>query len=513
MYFNKSVQCLKSVGEKRQEALNKLGVYSVGDLIEFFPRGYEDRSNIKTIASVSLNEKNSIRAKIRHKPENLKYKGLTVTKAKLWDKNESIEAVWFNQPYLKNSLKLNTEAVFTGKVTKKKGLQIENPEVDYNIDKSLSNGRIVPVYSLTKGVNQKLLRGLIFNALEEYKAEIFEFIPSAVIDEFDLATREFAIKNIHFPASDEAFFKARERLVFEELFLFQLKLLQLKNNIKKQEKKVFLENLSVERLLECLPFSLTKAQTKVWEELCEDFKSDEIMNRLVQGDVGSGKTAIAYLACYVHSQGGYQSALMAPTDVLANQHYKSFRAVFDKLGVETCLLTGSMSPKERKETYKRIKEGNVDIIIGTHALIQKSVEFCGLGLVITDEQHRFGVNQRVMLSQKGLNPNVLVLTATPIPRTLGLILYGDLDISIIDKLPPNRQSIDTSAVNSSYNERVFGFVRKHINEGRQAYVICPMIEQGESDLKAAVEYTQSLRENELSGLRVECLHGKMKPNV
>lgn len=443
MLLSDSILNIKNIGEQRANKLKKLNILTVKDLIEYFPREYDDRSNVKKINEVSINEINTIKGFVVSKPETLSVKHLQITKTRINDGTGIIEVLWFNQPYLKNTLKVKSEYILTGKVIEKFGrLQLESPDFELLDDKELlNNGRIVPVYASTYKFSQKLFRSLIKDTLdlEDIKNQITDFLPEKIKKESDLCSRQFAIENIHFPESNQAFFKARTRLVFEELFLLQMRLMQLKQNIKKVETNISFRDLSTEIILNSLPFKLTTAQDKVLNEIISDLKTNFSMNRLVQGDVGSGKTAIAMAAAFICVNNGYQAALMAPTDVLATQHYVSFLDIFEPLGIKCVLLSGSQRKKEKNLIYEQIKTGEANIIIGTHAIIQDAVDFNNLGLAITDEQHRFGVNQRSLLASKSINPHVLVMSATPIPRTLALILYGDLDISIIDQLPPGRQ--------------------------------------------------------------------------
>lgn len=513
MRLEDSVECIKSVGTERTKKFNKLGIFTVFDLIEYFPRDYNDRSNFSKTDEIILNEENTIKGIVSYKPELFLKGSMQIVKAKIHDSNGEIEAVWFNQPYLKNALKMGAEYIFTGKaILRYNMIQLENPDFEIYGDKELlSTGRIVPVYSSTYGLSQKIFRSIIKSALDDIVDEIDEFIPENIRKKYNLCERKFAVFNIHFPENDESFFAARKRLVFEELFLLQAKLLQIKGFMKKKYCGVFIKEFDTSPIRENLTFKFTGAQEKVITEILDDFRCNVAMNRLIQGDVGSGKTAIAMTAAYIMAKNGFQTVLMAPTDVLASQHFESFSKVFEKLEIKCVLLSGGLKKSEKRRVYEAIELGNVDVIIGTHAVIQDAVKYNNLGLVITDEQHRFGVRQRNKLAQKGDNPHIMVMTATPIPRTLALILYGDLDISIIDELPPGRQKTDTLFVNSSYYERIFSFIKKEIDKGRQIYIICPTIEQSEQgDLKAVERYTEKLKTEVFKNYRVECIHGKFK---
>lgn len=516
MELKDDIRQIKNIGEERAKKLNRLGVFTVGELIEYFPRDYDDRSRVTKINETELNKVNTVKGRIVAKPETIRIRSVQITKARIEDETGILEVVWFNQPYLKNTIKPRAEYMFTGKVCEKYArLQMESPEYEIIDDKELLNsGRIIPVYASTYKFSQKLFRSLIFDTLKEIRGQLDEFMPEKIRKAFNLCERSFAIENIHFPESDESFFMARRRLVFEELFLLQMRLLQLKGNVKKKKSGSVFKKLSYKRLEDALPFSFTNAQKRVLKEITDEIKAGELMNRLIQGDVGSGKTAVAMAAAYIAVSNGCQCALMAPTDVLANQHYESFVKVFQPMGISCVLLSGAQRKKEKNQIYDRLLTGSADIAIGTHAVIQEAVKFKSLGLVITDEQHRFGVNQRNLLAQKGNNPHVLVMTATPIPRSLALILYGDLDISVIDELPPGRQKTDTIAVNTGYRQRVYNFIIKNADEGRQSYIICPMIEEGDNkELKAVMEYTEKLKAEVFYNLRVEYIHGKMKNDL
>ncbi len=512
MELQDSIEIVRNIGQTRAKQLNKMGIETVEDLIEYFPRSYEDRSKLTSLDAVNIGEVNNFRARVCTKPESMRVKALTIVKARLSDGKGSIEGVWYNQPYIKNMLIPEKEYIFTGKVVEKYGrVQAENPDFEPVRENSLNMGRIVPVYTVPSKMSQKTIRGCVKDALDGVHSEITEFMPESIISERKLCGRSYAVNNIHFPESDYAFFKARRRLVFEELLMLQMHLLQLKGNVTGKKSAVRIRDYDVRPILDSLGFKLTQAQENVIGELFADLRKGNVMNRLIQGDVGSGKTAVAMVLAYTVIRNGYQAVLMAPTDVLANQHYKNISEVFGTLGIKCTLLTSGLRRKEKNTAYSDISEGKSQMIIGTHALIQETVEYNSLGLVITDEQHRFGVRQRESLAKKGKDPHVLVMTATPIPRTLALILYGDLDISIIDSFPPGRQKIDTFAVDHSYYRRLYAFVKKEVAKGRQAYIICPMIEENDNtELRSVLTYTQELKDSIFPELRVECIHGKMK---
>lgn len=511
MEWNSSVSMLKGIGEQRERKLQKLGISTIEDLLTHYPREYKDRSEILKIADLPMDEPSTFLAQVKEEGQNSRHGRLVYTRMKVYDETGSVGVLWYNQPYMKNSLKIGEWYLFSGKLQKKYGRkEILSPEVE-RIGENFAGGRIIPVYPASEGVSQKMLRNLMEDALSQMSGGMREKLPLWLRKEYKLAERNFAIENIHFPKTEQGFYDARRRLVFEELFVLQTALFQLKNTLEDSGEGIILKKKKALQEAEgLLPFALTGAQKRVLKEMEKDMTSGKIMNRLVQGDVGSGKTAVAMVAAYWAIRNGYQATIMAPTEVLANQHFESFQKVFEPAGIKVVLLTGSLKAKEKRETLEQVKNGDAQMIVGTHAVIQKGVEYHKLGLAITDEQHRFGVRQRSTLADKGENVHTLVMTATPIPRTLALILYGDLDISIIDELPPGRQKIDTSAVDSRYHQRIYTFIQKHVKEGRQAYVICPMIEESEKlEVQSVLNYTEELVK-ELPECRVACVHGKMK---
>ena len=511
MEWNSPVSLLKGIGEQREKKLLKLGISTIEDLLTHYPREYKDRSEIIKIADLPMDEPSTFLAQVKEEGQNSRHGRLVYTRMKVYDETGSVGVLWYNQPYMKNSLKIGEWYLFSGKLQKKYGRkEILSPEVE-RIGENFAGGRIIPVYPASEGVSQKILRNLMEEALSQMSGGMREELPLWLRKEYHLAERNFAIENIHFPKTEQGFYDARRRLVFEELFILQTALFQLKNTLEDSGEGIILKKKKALQEAEgLLPFALTNAQKKVLKEIEKDMTSGKIMNRLVQGDVGSGKTAVAMIAAYWAIKNGYQATIMAPTEVLANQHFESFKKVFEPAGIEVVLLIGSLKAKEKREMLEKVANGEAQMIVGTHAVIQKGVEYHKLGLAITDEQHRFGVRQRSTLAEKGENVHTLVMTATPIPRTLALILYGDLDISIIDELPPGRQKIDTSAVDSRYHQRIYAFIQKHVKAGRQAYVICPMIEESEKlEVQSVLHYTEEL-EKELPDCRVACVHGKMK---
>lgn len=507
------IKTIKGVGPSRAALLNKIGIYTVEDMLYYFPRGYEDRTKQKKIIELADGETVCIKAAVFSRlTEYPIRKGLTIYKLVLRDDTGSITAVWYNQKYLMNSFKIGQTYFFFGKVSVKFGKrEIISPVFEREGEEQRYTGRIIPVYPLTASLTQKIVQNIIEHCFEAVEGNIVDPLPKWLREKYNLAELYYSLCNIHFPRSSESYLIARRRLVFEELFMLQLGLLSIKSKSRQTEGIVFKHIDEQEKFINSLPFPLTEAQKRVIQEINQDMQKTHVMNRLVQGDVGSGKTVVAAAAIYVCIKNGYQAAMMVPTEILAEQHYKSFCELFKGHDAKLCLLTGSMTKKKKDQLLSDIESGKVDIIIGTHALIQEQVHFDKLGLVITDEQHRFGVKQRAALTEKGQNPHILVMTATPIPRTLALILYGDLDISIIDELPPGRKKINTYAVNESMRQRIYHFIRKQISEGRQIYIVCPLVDESEAlEAKSAVEYAKELKEKVFPEYNIGLLHGKMK---
>ena len=510
-----NVQKIKGVGEARAKQLHKLGIYSVEDIVTYYPRDYEDRSKLKKIAELVDGESCAFEGIIASKViEHRLRKGLTLYKVLIKDETGSITATWFNQHYIGKVLRLGERFIFFGKIAGRyKNLEVQNPIYEKIEDREARNVlKIVPVYPSTADLSQNTIRGIISNALDMVDGKLVEFLPQSILREYRLSEINYSVRQIHFPRSDEDFKNARYRLVFEELFILQLCLLSVKKAFENNNKGIKFSKIpEMEDFIERLPFKLTNAQIKVFEEIERDMESSNVMNRLVQGDVGSGKTIVAALALFKAVKNGYQGALMVPTAILAEQHYQLIKSLMEPFGINTALLTGSQTKKQKNEILEGIKSGKIDILIGTHALIEDNIEFMKLGLVITDEQHRFGVRQRALLSKKGEAPDVMVMTATPIPRTLALILYGDLDISVIDELPAQRLPIKNCVVGTDYRPAAYRFIEKQVAMGRQAYVICPMVEENELiEAENVIDYTQQLKEALPAHIKVEYLHGKMK---
>ena len=510
--LNKDVKYIKGVGPARVLLLNKLGIFTLKDLITYYPRTYEDRSKPKYICECEDGEEVLIEAIACNNMTNVRLKGKTMQRLIVRDETASATITWFNQVYLKNKFKVGEKYKFFGRISKKAGKVMLNSPVFDIEEKNQNTGRIIPIYPLTYSLSQNSIRKIMEAAIEEAYGKLEETLPEYLLNEYKLENINDATKHIHFPDEFKDFNIARNRLVFEELLSVQLALLELKNSYINEEKGIqFSKDAKMSDVINSLPFQLTKAQLRVLEEIDNNMESDKSMNRLLQGDVGSGKTVVAMCAAYKAVKSGYQAAIMAPTAILATQHLENFKKILEELDIRCELLISGITKKKKEDILERLKNGEIDILIGTHAIIEENVVFKNLGLVVTDEQHRFGVKQRTKIAEKGNNPDVLVMTATPIPRTLALILYGDLDISIIDELPPNRKKIETFAVGKNMTDRVNGFIKKQIQEGRQAYVVCPLVEENEEmDLKSVEELHETYSKEVFSEYKVEYIHGKMK---
>lgn len=502
-----NIRYLKGVGEKRALLFGKLGIDTVGALLRFYPRSYEDWSIITPIAKARGEGNVCIKATvISAVKENYIRKNMVLYKFTVKDQSGIMTVTIFNNKYDAEKIHLGEEILLYGKLsTDSFYFEMSSPQI-----RPVGFERIRPIYSATYGLTSYAVEKTVQTALTALRVD--EFLPDDVIRENNLCSREFAIKNIHFPENDNALKAARRRLIFEELFMLQSGLLLLKNVNRGKTPCVMKRDCS-EEFYPLLPFEMTVAQKRCIKEAVLDMAADRPMSRLIQGDVGSGKTAVAAACCFNAVKNGYQAAMMAPTEILAEQHFKTFAKIFDSVGINVALLTGSLT-KKKKDTLKgALERGEIDIIVGTHALLSDNVYFKRLGLVITDEQHRFGVQQRTTLSDKGDSPHVLVMSATPIPRTLALIIHGDLDISIIDEYPKGRQPIETYCVGADLHERVYNYIKKHTQEGRQGYIVCPLVEEGEEDngLIPAEQYYDLLKEGAFKGYRLGLLHGKMKP--
>ena len=509
-----SVQYIHGVGPARAKSLEKLGITTLGELISWFPRRYEDRSAVRRIADLEAGESACVEAMVAA-PPTLSHirKGMDLVKVRAVDESGVLDVTFFNQTWLKDNLHQGETYLFYGRaegnLLRK---QMASPVVE-PIGRREQTGRIVPIYPLTAGVSQLMLSRSIRQGLDACAAILPDALPDDVRQSHQLCRIGFAYENIHFPASPEALELARRRLAFEELFLFSLGLAQLRSRREVVEIPPC-PAVDMAPFYAALPFTLTDAQRRCVDEALSDMRSGRPMNRLCQGDVGSGKTMVAAACAYFMVKGGRQAALMAPTEILAQQHYEGLAPLLEGLGVRCALLTGSTSAKVKRSVGAQLAAGEIGFVIGTHALLSQGVEFSDLGLVVTDEQHRFGVAQRASLAAKGTHPHTLVMSATPIPRTLALILYGDLDVSIIDQLPPGRKAVETFSVPGSYRPRIYAFLRKQVAEGRQAYIVCPMVEEADEpgdERKAVTAYAQKLRQEVFPDLRIAVVHGKMKP--
>ena len=513
--LNKDIQYVKGIGPKKASKLNKLGIFTINDLIYYFPRQYEDRNKLKKICQLEDKEKATIRAIISSIETSTPRKGLSITKLSVRDETGFAKLVFFNQDYIVKSFKSGDTILVFGKVKKDfNGVELSSCEVEQMSNNPKSTCGIMPIYPLTYGLTNKELMGIIKIIFTNEQIVVKEYLPKRIIEKYKLCSIDYAIKNLHNPTNKESLKIALYRMVFEEFLILQLGLFLFKNGVVEKDGINFNRHDNLKAILDSLPFKLTNAQNRAFNEILDDMASNKVMNRLVQGDVGSGKTVVALLSLANCVLNGYQGALMAPTEILAEQHYISLNETLSQFGMNIGLLVGSLTKKQKENILEKVKNKEIDILIGTHALIEDKVEFNNLGIVITDEQHRFGVRQRNKLSEKGYNPDILVMTATPIPRTLALILYGDLDISIIDELPPGRQPIETIAVYKDKRDKAYNsLVREEVEKGRQVYIVCPLVEESEAiEAKSAVELVEELRSEYFSDLRLGLLHGKMKPS-
>ena len=507
---------LNGVGPKTAELFLRIGVSSQEELLRCYPRDYDVFEEPVTVGSVVPGEKNAVLARVRQKPSVKRFGNNSITMLMFSDTDGALQANWFHMPYLRNILHAGKDYIFRGLVTSKNGrLILQHPEVYDPEEYRKLSCQMLPVYSLTEGLSTKTFRRVMRLAIQNCSC-VPETLPGGLLRREELCTIAEALQMIHFPDGRESLLRARNRLVFEEFFFFQLAVsyMRLERNREANRYPMPESGLS-DSLCGRLPYALTAAQERVWKEITEDLNGTYLMHRLVQGDVGSGKTILAFLAMLRAYENGMQSALMAPTDVLATQHYEALCRLLqenDIRDVRPILLKGSMTAKQKREAGLLISEGKAHMVVGTHALFQESVSYSCLGLVITDEQHRFGVRQRAMLADKGGAPHVLVMSATPIPRTLAMILYGDLDISVLDELPAKRLPVKNCVVGTDYREAAYRFIEKETEKGHQVYVVCPMIEPGEdASCENVLEYSAVLRERFGNRYRIAVLHGKMKP--
>ncbi len=504
------IRFLKGIGEKRAVLFERLGISTVGDLITHYPRQYEDWSAVSTLSTVTFGTTACIKAKLLQKPtEHYVRKGLSLYRFTASDGTGVMYVTLFNNKYAAEKLQVGQDYLFFGTVSG----TFRRPEMSSPLIEPAETGaRIRPIYSLTSGLSSRIIEKAVATALLELDKQLdTDVLPAALRQQYGLCTHRYAVENIHFPTDQAALIAAKNRLVFEELLILQLGLLRLKGRNKSLGGATLTADYSDE-FTALLPFSFTGAQRRAVAECVKDMSSPYPMNRLLQGDVGSGKTAVAACIAYCVMRCGYQCAMMAPTEILAEQHFRSMEKLFaPRDDIRVGLLTGSMTKKQKQTVLDAVQNGEIHFLIGTHALLSDTVHFANLGLVITDEQHRFGVRQRTALADKGDNPHLLVMSATPIPRTLALIIYGDLDLSVLNELPPGRTPIATYAVGTDKRERAYGYVKKHLDEGRQAYLVCPLVEEGETDLIAAADYMQTLADGPFKNYSIGLLHGKLKP--
>lgn len=512
--MNTPIQYIRGVGPHKAALLSKLGIYVLGQLLAHYPRRYEDRSQLKFITQLADGQIETFRAIVHSIDEVKPRRGLSITKVRVTDSTGIAELIWFNQPYKRKSYKPGMEIIVSGKVERRfRQVQVATPDVEHIVQGgTFHTGRIVPIYPASENVHQHFLRTLVKQVLDQTPA-LAEILPDDIVRHHRLLDRRTAIGNIHFPLSFDMLAEARRRLVFEELYYLQCGLLLIKQ--KNQNSGTGIKHATdgdlLQQLYSSLPFALTGDQHKAFQDIKADMEDITPMQRLLQGDVGSGKTIVATLALVKTVENGYQGAMMAPTEILADQHFYTLSRMLAPLGVRIALLTGRLSKRTRADMLVQLKEGLIDIIIGTHALIQDNVIFQHLGLVITDEQHRFGVQQRALLQAKGNLPDVLVMTATPIPRTLALTVYGDLDVSIIRQMPPGRKVIKTYTANSGMRDRIYRFIVREAKAGRQAYIVCPLVEDSDKlEVQSATQLYEELKSTYLSTLSTGLVHGRLK---
>lgn len=503
--LNDNIRYLKGVGEKRAEQLNKLGLFSLGTLLSFYPKSYKDLSRICQIFDCPLDTVCSVKARvITDVSEHYIRKNMILYKFTVSDGTEKMDVTLFNNKYLAGRIKCNREYIFYGKITG--GLfkkEMSSPEI---YEKEFQ--KILPVYKLTAGISESYMQKIISTALKDTK--VTESLPDAILKKYDLCDINYALKNIHFPSSHEALERSKKRLIFDELFFLQAGMLFFKNENRKKNAPI-IQFSCIDEFISSLSFSPTNAQLRAIKECETDLKSGFAMNRLIQGDVGSGKTLVAAALCYAVAKCGKQAVLMAPTVILAEQHAKTFENFFSEFNINCCVISSNLKKSEKQILFEKIKNGEINIIVGTHALLNDALEFCDVGLIITDEQHRFGVEQRNTLSEKSGSPHTLVMSATPIPRTLSHVIYGDLDVSIIDEYPKGRQTVESYCVGDDIRTRAYNYVKRHLDEGRQGYIVCPLVSESDSDKIPAEEHFEKLRNGEFKNYRLGLLHGKMSP--
>jgi len=513
--LDKGVQFIKGVGPARAALFGNIGIHTVGDLIRHFPRRYEDRRFLKPISALEDGATETFKGLVRGSSERRPRRGLVITRVTVTDGTGAMNLVWFNQPYMAGRFPVNTWFIFTAKISRRmktvQGTSVEYEEFDTS--DPVNTGRLVPVYGLTEGLTQRTVRTIVKAALDECSHSIEDPLPAVLLAARRLSPLKDAVRNGHFPEDEESLASARRRLVFDEFFYLHIALGVLRRSASKREGIAHAPDGPLsERFARLLPFTLTKAQSRAFSEIRADMESPRPMNRLLMGDVGSGKTVVAAMSLVKAVESGRQGALMAPTEVLAEQHYGNLKRMLEKVGIRVALLLGSQGAADRERALEEVAAGEAGVVVGTHALIQERVAFKALSLAITDEQHRFGVRQRALLQGKGAAPDVLVMTATPIPRTLALTVFGDLDVSVIDEMPPGRRPVRTLVRGESARDKVYRWVKEQAASGKQAYVVCPLIEESETvAAQAAADLRKELSGGILKGLRVGLLHGRMKP--
>lgn len=517
MVLGDSVKTIKGIGDKIAGMMAKLGINTISDLLKYYPRTYISYEDPVDVGGLQTGMRQSVRAVINSRVEVRKVRGLTISIVYAKDYSGTIKLMWFNCPFLRNFFHIGQEFVFSGEVSCKGNvITMTQPEY-YTPDKYQALSHVwQPVYTVSPGITSKTIQKAVRNSLP-VASEIVDYLPENVLSDYEIMALPDAVSSIHFPMDEQILKKAIKRIAFDEFYSFISDMHRLKSDNAGYENECVIScDDEVRQFIQNLSFKLTNAQMNAVRDMLDDMSSNHVMNRLVQGDVGSGKTIVAAVGLYAAAVCGWQGVIMAPTEVLAVQHYKELQAQFAPYGISVGLLTGSMTSKDKRNMYRDIKNGAVSVIVGTHALIQDKVEYNNLGLVVTDEQHRFGVKQREKLAEKGGHPHTLVMSATPIPRTLAIIMYGDLDISVIDELPAGRIPIKNCVVDDSYRRTAQGFIMREVNQGHQVYIVCPMVEASEvlDDVANVTEYTEDLREALKSqygqDVAVACLHGKMK---
>ncbi len=513
MRLDSNIKEIKGIGDKSAATFAKAGIYTVNDVVRYFPRGYEEFEAPVSFDKLQEEEVQAVAAFVTKQPTVVRAGRYQITTVTVMENDISLQLRWFNMPFLRNTLKRGFLYIFRGHVVKKgKNFWMEQPKCYTPAEYHELENQMQPIYPLVQGLTNKMVSKAVKQVMENIPT-FEETFPEELRKEYKLAEYNFALSNIHFPVSKADLVIARRRLVFEEFYQFVCQVRSMKEQWENIANHCVMKPVKeTEELLSRLPYELTNAQKKVWKEISDDLQGAKLMSRLIQGDVGSGKTILAFLALLTAKENGYQGAMMAPTEVLAKQHFEGLMELKERYGLkfQALLLVGSMTAKEKRLAYEQITSGEADIVIGTHALIQDKVEFANLGLVITDEQHRFGVKQREVLSKKGSHPHVLVMSATPIPRTLAIIIYGDLDISVIDEMPANRIPIKNCVVDDSWRPKAYSFIKKEVAAGHQAYVICPMVEENEElELENVIDYAEKLKK-ELPEIKIAYLHGKMK---